>query len=106
MAELRPPDEICKTVTGGKRVWVPASKIAEFEANEREIAQLLAKIQATGAEKQARKLTEEESAYFDKIQTDYLAAVAKRAEFAKGMELSETAKVYRKGAWKRLDGEY
>lgn len=106
MAELKAPGEVRKTVLGGRQIWVPEAKLPEFEANEKNLAGLLAKIQAKGAEKQARKFSEEESAYFDKIQSDYLSALSKRAEFAKGMELDETAKLYRKEAWKKLDGEY
>ncbi|VVC01509.1 Uncharacterised protein [uncultured archaeon] len=106
MAELKSPEEVLKAVTGGRHVWVPRGRLADFEANEKNVAELLAKIQAKSAEKQARKLSEEESVYFDKIQGDYLAAVGKRAEFAKGMELSETAKLYRKESWKKLDDGY
>ncbi len=95
-AELRAADEVVRTLAGGRPVWVEASKLASFEENEKTIAQLLAKIQTKTAEKQARQLTEEESVYFDKIQTDYLEAQRKRAELARGMDLNETAKVYRK----------
>lgn len=103
-AELRAADEVLRTV-GGRQVWVEAGKIPSFEENEKEIAQLLAKIQAKSAEKQSRKLTEEESVYFDKIQSDYLAALQKRAEIVKGIDLSETAKVYKKGSWQKLEGD-
>lgn len=106
MAELKAPDEVLKTVMGGRHIWVPSSKLADFEANEKTVNELLAKLQAKGAEKQARKFTEEESVYFDKIQGDYIAAVQRRAEFAKGMELNETAKLYKKESWKKLDDEY
>ncbi|MEK7253201.1 MAG: hypothetical protein AAB316_00520, partial [Bacteroidota bacterium] len=106
MAELKPPGEARKTVLGGRQIWVPEGKLPEFEANEKILAELLAKIQSKGAEKQARKFSEEESAYFDKIQTDYLAALSRRAEFAKGMELNETVKLYKKDSWKKLDGEH
>jgi len=105
-AELKAPDEVLRVMRDGKRVWVAAGKLAEFEAAEKTIAELLAKIQAKNAEKQARKLSEEESVYFDKIQTDYLAALAKRNELTKGMELSESVKVYRKESWKTLDERY
>ena len=94
-AELRPLDEIQKPV-GSRMIWVEAAKLPAFEQNEKEIATLLAKIQAKTAEKQSRKLTEEESVYFDKIQTDYIAALGKRAEIVKGIDLNETAKVYKK----------
>ncbi|MCX8195384.1 MAG: hypothetical protein N3G22_04750 [Candidatus Micrarchaeota archaeon] len=106
LAEIKAREEVLKTVLGGKRIWVSADRISEFEENEKRIAELLAKIQAKGTEKQARKLSEEEAANFDRMQTDYLSALQKRAEFAKGMELSETAKVYKKGAWKKLDEAY
>lgn len=102
-AELRPPDEVMRTV-GGRAVWVEAGRLPQFEENEKAIAQLLAKIQAKSAEKQSRQLSEEESIYFDKIQTDYIAALQKRAELVKGMELSETAKVYRKTPPQEDDG--
>ncbi|MCX8198243.1 MAG: hypothetical protein N3F07_03585 [Candidatus Micrarchaeota archaeon] len=94
-AELKPADEVRRTV-GGRTVWVDAKRLAEFEENERLIAQLLAKIQAKAAEKQSRKLTEEEAVYFEKIQSDYLSALQKRSELVGGFELNETAKVYRK----------
>ena len=96
-AELRPPDEV-KKMLGSRTIWVEAGKLPQFEENEKTIAQLLAKIQAKTAEKQSRKLTEEESVYFDKIQTDYIAALQKRAELVRGIDLAETAKVYKKGA--------
>lgn len=95
-AELRAADEVVRTLAGGRAVWVEAGKLSAFEENEKTIAQLLAKIQSKTAEKQARPLTEEESVYYDKIQTDYLEAQRKRAELAKGIDLNETAKVYRK----------
>ena len=85
-----------RTLQGGKRVWVRADRIADFEENEKRLAELLAKIQAKNAEKQARQLTEEETVFLDKLQNDYLAAKARRAELCKGLELAETAKVYRK----------
>ena len=103
-AELRAADEVLRTV-GARQVWVEAGKIPSFEANEKELSQLLAKIQAKSAEKQSRKLTEEESVYFDKIQSDYLAALQTRAEIVKGIDLSETAKVYKKGSWQKLEGD-
>ena len=105
-AELKAPDEVLRMLPGGKRVWVGAGKLQEFDANEKAIAELLAKIQAKNAEKQARSLTEEESAYFDKIQEDYLSALAKRNGIAKGMELSESVKVYKKESWKKLEEHY
>ena len=105
-AELKSHDEVLRTILGGRQLWVPANRLQEFDANEKTLSELLAKIQAKGAEKQARKLSDEESVYFDKLQGDYLAAVSKRSEFAKGMELNETAKVYRKESWKKLDDDY
>ncbi|MFA6489877.1 MAG: hypothetical protein WCT52_04310 [Candidatus Micrarchaeia archaeon] len=101
-AELRPSDEILRPL-GNRAIWIEASKLPAFEQNEREIATLLAKIQAKTAEKQSRKLTEEESVYFDKIQTDYIAALQKRAEIVKGIDLDETAKVYKKGSIAKTD---
>ena len=95
--ELRPQDEVTRTLAGGRQVWVNATTIAEFEENEKVLGGLLAKIQSKGAEKQARNLTEEETAYFEKLQHEYLEALKKRSQFAAGMELKETAKVYRKG---------
>ena len=94
-AELRPSDEILRPL-GSRSIWIEASKLPAFEQNEKEISTLLSKIQAKTAEKQSRKLTEEESVYFDKIQTDYIAALQKRAEIVKGIDLDETAKVYKK----------
>ncbi len=94
-AELRAADEI-QRIVGGRPVWVEASGAAEFDANEKAIAQLLAKLQAKNAEKQARDLNEEEVVYLDKVQTDYLAALQKRSELARGIDLAETVKVYRK----------
>jgi len=96
-AELRPADEVSKLLPGGRRIWIDASKVAEFDSNEKELSSLLAKIQAKNAEKQARTLTEEESVYFDKIQGDYLAALSKRNELASGIDLKESVKVYKKG---------
>lgn len=96
LAELKAADEVMRTVAGGRSVWVEASKLAAFEENEKNLNSLLAKIQSKTAEKQARQLTEEESVYFDKIQGDYLEAVKKRGELAKGVDLNETAKLYRK----------
>ncbi|MEM4554587.1 MAG: hypothetical protein QXT25_01935 [Candidatus Anstonellaceae archaeon] len=92
-ADLRPVDEVQRSI-GGRVVWIDASKAAEFDENEKRIAQLLAKIQAKTAEKQARKLTEEETVYFEKIQQDYLEALKKRNELAPDVEV--TAKVYKK----------
>ncbi|MEM4348546.1 MAG: hypothetical protein QXN37_03180 [Candidatus Anstonellaceae archaeon] len=92
-AELRPADEVQRSI-GNRTVWIDASKAEEFDENEKRIAQLLAKIQAKTAEKQARKLTEEEIVYFEKIQQDYLEALKKRNELAPDVEL--TAKVYKK----------
>jgi len=95
-AELKPPDEVLRNL-GSRAIWIEASKLPAFEQNEKELALLLAKIQAKTAEKQSRKLTEEESVYFDKIQGDYIAALGKRAELVKGIDLDEKAKVYKKG---------
>ncbi|MEM2137606.1 MAG: hypothetical protein QW568_00785 [Candidatus Anstonellaceae archaeon] len=96
LAELKAADEVRKTIAGGKSVWVEAGKLSAFDENEKNLNTLLAKIQSKTAEKQARQLTEEEQVYFDKIQGDYLEAVKKRSEIARGMDLSETAKLYRK----------
>ncbi|VVB99250.1 Uncharacterised protein [uncultured archaeon] len=105
-AELRAADEVMRTLPGGRAIWVEAGKAASFDANEKEIAQLLGKIQSKTAEKQARQLTEEESVYFDKVQNDYIAALGKRAEIVKGIDLSETAKVYKKESYKTSVEEY
>jgi hypothetical protein len=94
-AELKPQDEIRKQL-GNRLVWVEASKAQEFEENERQIASLLAKIQAKTAEKQSRSLTEEEQVYLEKIQADYLAAIKRRSELADGIELNESVRVYKK----------
>ena len=91
---------------GGRAVWVEAAKLAEFEANEKVLSELLAKIQSKSAEKQARRLTEEESVYFDKVQTDYLAALQRRGELVKGIDLSESAKIYKKQAYRSEVPEY
>jgi len=42
--------------------------------------------QAKGAEKAARSLTDEEALDFDKSQGDYLDALSKRAQLAKGLD--------------------
>lgn len=105
-AELKARDEILRVTKDGKRIWVPSEKLIEFEKAEKSITELLAKIQAKNAEKQARKLSEEESVYFDKIRADYLEALAKRNELAKGMGLEESVKVYKKDSWKTLDEHY
>ena len=68
----------------------------EFDANEKEVATVLAKMQAKNAEKQARAFSEEEIVFLDKLQSDYLAARNRRATLVKGSELDETAKVYKK----------
>jgi len=104
-AELRAADEVQRNV-GGRVIWVEAAKLPEFEANEKVIAELLAKIQGKTAEKQARSLSEEESVYFDKIQGDYLAALSKRGELVRGIDLSETAKVYKKESFRKAVEEY
>ena len=104
-AELRAVDEVQRTI-GGRAVWVEAAKLAEFEANEKVLSELLAKIQSKSAEKQARRLTEEESVYFDKVQTDYLAALQRRGELVKGIDLSESAKIYKKQAYRSEVPEY
>lgn len=104
-AELRASDEVQRSI-GGRPIWVEAKKLPEFEANEKVVSELLAKIQSKSAEKQARKLTEEESVYFDKIQGDYLAALQKRGELVRGIDLSETAKIYKKESWKSSVNEY
>ncbi|MFA6213995.1 MAG: hypothetical protein WC717_01835 [Candidatus Micrarchaeia archaeon] len=95
-SELKPSDEVARTLGNGRQVWVDAAKAFEFDANEKEIALLLAKMQAKNAEKQARAFTEEETVYLEKLQSDYLAARNRRAALVKGVELDETAKVYRK----------
>ncbi len=105
LAELRAADEVQRNV-GGRVIWVEAQKAPDFEANEKVIAGLLAKIQSKSAEKQARKLTEEESVYFDKIQGDYLAALHRRAELVRGIDLSENAKIYKKQAYRTEVPEY
>ncbi|MCX8196796.1 MAG: hypothetical protein N3G80_00555 [Candidatus Micrarchaeota archaeon] len=94
-AELRPTDEVQRNI-GGKIVWVEASKAGEFDANEKLIGELLAKIQAKAAEKQARELSEEESVYFEKIQKDYLEALKKRSQLVPDFDAEKTAKVYTK----------
>ncbi len=103
-AELKAADEIQKTVAGGRVVWVEAGKLAAFDENEKNLNLVLAKIQSKTAEKQARTLTEEEQVYFDKLQTDYLEAQRKRAELARGTDLNETAKLYRKNL--KPEGEW
>jgi len=95
-SELKPSDEVSRTLPNGRVVWVEASKVFEFDANEKEIATVLAKMQSKNAEKQARAFSEEESVFLDKLQSDYLAARNRRATLVKGSELDETAKVYRK----------
>ena|SRR3989344_3944862 len=106
MAELKAGQEVSRTITGGRKVWLDASKADEFDANEKRIAALLASMQAKGAEKTARNLTDEETVNFDKSQGDYLEALSKRNQLAKGLELSESAKVYKKGSWKESVEEY
>lgn len=93
---MKPEDEIARTLPGGRRVWVRADKLSEFDENEKKLAETLAKIQAKNAERQARAFTEEETVFLDKLQNDYLSAKAKRAELARGLELNESVKVYKK----------
>jgi hypothetical protein len=95
-SELKPADEVMRTLSTGRQVWLDAAKAFEFDANEKEISSLLSKMQAKNAEKQARHLNEEEIVYLDKLQSDYLAARNRRDSLMKGAKLSETAKVYRK----------
>jgi hypothetical protein len=95
-SELKPTDEVSRMLSNGRQVWVDAAKAFEFDANEKEIASLLAKMQAKNAEKQARAFSDEEAVYLDKLQSDYLAARNRRAALVSGMELTETAKVYKK----------
>jgi hypothetical protein len=95
-SELKPSDEVSRTLVNGRTVWVEASKVFEFDSNEKEIATILAKMQAKNAEKQARAFNEEETVYLEKLQSDYLAARSRRATIVKGAELDETAKVYKK----------
>jgi len=95
-SELKPSDEVSRTLPNGRVVWVEAPKVFEFDANEKEIATVLAKMQSKNAEKQARAFNEEETVYLDKLQSDYLAARNRRALLVKGSELDETAKVYKK----------
>jgi hypothetical protein len=96
LASLKPEDEVIKVLNGTKRIWVRADKALEYDENEKKIAELLAKIQAKTAEKQARALTDEENVYIDGLQNDYLAAKQKRSELARGLELAETAKLAKK----------
>jgi len=95
-SELKPSDEVARTLPNGRVVWVEASKVFEFDANEKEVATVLAKMQAKNAEKQARAFSEEETVFLEKLQSDYLAARNRRATLVKGSELDETAKVYKK----------
>jgi len=97
-SELKPSDEVSRTLPNGRVVWVEASKVFEFDANEKEVAAVLAKMQSKNAEKQAREFNEEETVYLDKLQSDYLAARNRRTTLVKGSELDETAKVYKKKA--------
>ena len=106
MAELKSANEVERTITGGRRVWVDDSKLIEFDENEKRIAQLLGRIQAKGAEKTARSLTDEETVNFDRSQTDYLEALNRRGQLVKGLELNESAKIYKKGSWKESVKEY
>ena len=95
-SELKPSDEVQRTLPNGRAVWVEAGKVFEFDANEKEIATILAKMQAKNAEKQARAFSEEETVFLDKLQSDYLAARNRRATLVKGAELDDTAKVYKR----------
>ena len=97
-SELKPFDEVSRTLPNGRVVWVEAGKAFEFDANEKEIATVLAKMQSKNAEKQTRTFSEEEIVFLDKLQSDYLAARNRRATLVKGSELDETAKVYKKMA--------
>lgn len=106
MAELKSANEVERVITGGRHVWVDDSKLIEFDDNEKKIARLLSSIQAKGAEKTARSLSDEESVNFDKSQTEYLEALSRRAQLVNGLELAETAKVYKKDSWKKSVEEY
>lgn len=106
MAELKSANEVERVITGGRRVWVDDAKLIEFDDNEKKIARLLSSIQAKGAEKTARSLSDEESAGFDRMQHDYLEALGRRNSLVKGLELSESVKVYKKGSWKESVKEY
>ena len=106
MAEMKASGEVERTITGGRKVWVPSAKAGEFDENEKRIAKLLSSIQAKGAEKTARNLSDEESVNFDKSQSEYLDALTKRAQLVKGLELNETAKLYKKGNWKTSVQDY
>lgn len=106
MAELKGGNEVERTITGGRKVWVAASNASEFDENEKRLASLLAAIQAKGAEKTARSLSDEESVNFDRSQGDYLEALNRRAKLVNGIELSESVKLYRKGSWKESVKEY
>ena len=106
LAELKAANEVERTITGGRKVWVDDSKLIEFDENEKRIAQLLGRIQSKGAEKTARALSDEESVSFDKSQTEYLEALNRRGQLVRGLELNESAKVYKKGSWKESVKEY
>lgn len=105
MADLKSANEVERIITGGKKVWVDDAKLIEFDENEKKIARLLSLIQSKGAEKTARSFSDEESVNFDKSQTDYLEALSKRAQLAKGVELNESAKLYKKDSYKTSVGD-
>lgn len=94
-SEIKPVQVVPRTV-GGKVAWVEASKAAEFDANEKALAGLLSKLQATGAEKQARQLSEEENTAFEKLQSEYLEAKDKRMKLSQGSGLDERVEVKKK----------
>ncbi|MCX8175164.1 MAG: hypothetical protein N3E51_03085 [Candidatus Micrarchaeota archaeon] len=103
-SDMKPRQEVERIIMG-RRIWIDAAMAGEFDENEKALAKLLSAIQAKGAEKQARELSGEENAYFEKAQHEYLSALSKRAEFMKEAELGETAKVYKKESWRESVGD-
>lgn len=101
-SDLRPADEVLRTLPNGRQVWIDASKAFEFDANEKEIATIMAKMQSKNAEKQTRELSEEEVVYLNKLQQDYISALERRKSIVGDIELNQVAKVYRK----KKDGEF
>lgn len=70
-----------RQVPSGLKIWLPCSKLADFDANEKRLEEVCRKMQAKTAEKQVVKFSDEQQKAFEALQKEYMDVLEARRKF-------------------------
>ncbi len=78
-----------RQVPSGPKIWLPCSKLADFDANEKRLEEVGRKMQAKTAEKQVVRFDEEQQAAFESLQKEYIEVLEARRKFVAESQMGD-----------------